>query len=189
MTTTQRNFLTFGALGALFLAGSFLQSRGSQARAAYATPVQVTNTSSAPAIGVDAEKLARIPYQSIQSTNTCNGNTGCYLQFTSPPAHTRLVIQHVSGFFWQAPGTTSPAGFYLDVGLNGTVFVPSQLIQGANGSVVFSMANQDALAYIDAGAGLSGFAEGTWLAGQPVTVAITGYLESCEITGCPAIQN
>lgn len=189
MTNTQRNLLTFGAMGALFLAGSFLQSRGSQARAAYSTPVQVMNTSSAPAIGVDAEKLARIPYQSVQSTTSCNGNTGCYLQFTSPPSGTRLVIQHVSGFFWQAPGTTSPAGFYIDIGLNGTVFVPSQLIQSTNGGVVFSMANQDALAYIDAGSGVAGFAEGAWLTGQPVTVAVTGYLENCAITGCPAIQH
>lgn len=188
MTNTQRNLLMFGAFGALFLTGAFLQSRGSQARGAYSTPVQVMNTSSAPVIGVDAEKLARIPYESIQYSNTCNGSTGCYMQFTSPPAGYRLVVQHVSGYFWQAPGTTLPAGFYLDVGIAGTVYVPSQLIQSTNGGVVFSMANQDALAYIDAGSGISGWAIGNWLSGQPVNVAVTGYLENCSITGCPAIQ-
>ncbi len=189
MTNTQRNFLIAGAAGVLFFAGSLLDSHTGQAKGAYSTPVQVMNTSAAPVIGVDAEKLARIPYQSSQYSNTCSGLNGCGLQFTSPPPGYRLVIQHVSGFFWQAPGTTLPASFYLNSNLKMVLAAPSQIVQSTNGGVVFSMVNQDALVYFDAGSLIYGFAEGNWLSGQPVSVVLSGYLENCAITGCPAIQS
>lgn len=201
MTKTQRNLLTFSAVGALFLAGSFLQSRGSRADGAtYATPVQVMNTSSAPVIGVDAEKLARIPYQetigttsSTQGTSPgdyfCPNTNSCQMYFIPPPTGYRLVIQHVSAFYWENSGTSQPPLFYLDLGLNEVFALPATFVQSYDPPIVMAVMNQDVLAYVDAGTGMTGISAGSFPgAGFPETVTLTGYLENCSITGCPAIK-
>lgn len=192
MTNTQRKLLFAGVLGALFVAGSFLQSRGSQAKGAYSTPVQIMNTSSSPAIAVDAEKLARIPYQSSRFSNSCTGLTGCLLTFAPPPSGYRLVVQHVSGNLWQYPlvsGTQQPAWFYVDVGLTSVLSVPSTVGQSTDGSIMQSVINSDVLTYIDSGSAVNGFAMGNWQPGFPVSVTLSGYLENCAVTGCPAVIN
>jgi hypothetical protein len=100
MTQIKRSVFVIGAFGTLFLAGAFLQSRDSQAKGAVAAAVQVMNTSSAPAITVNAETQARIPYQSKASSTSCVAGVGtCQLTFTSPPAGYRLVTQHITGFY------------------------------------------------------------------------------------------
>lgn len=74
MKDVKRYIIGFAGAAGLFLIGSVMRSPGSQAKGAYSTPVQVMNTSIVPAIGVDAEKLARIPYQSTSRTTTCTND-------------------------------------------------------------------------------------------------------------------
>jgi hypothetical protein len=191
MTTKMRTALMIGVLGALFLVGSVIQSRGSQAKGAYATPVQVMNTSGAPAIGVDAEKLARIPYQSSYRTTSCTGVTNCFFQFTAAPTGYRLVVEQVSGLFEISNTATAP---------------PTGLIEGSNFLNVFAFTSANGQIYN--GTIMSGinipvkmlfdnsegspvafvYADYPSITGLPSTMTLSGYLENCSITGCPTIQ-
>jgi hypothetical protein len=192
VTNTKRNFFVLGGLGALFLSGAFLQSRDSQAKGAVSAAVQVMNTTSAPAITVDAEKLARIPYQSKASSSNCAAGVGtCQLSFTPAPAGYRLVAQHITAFYWLAPGTTQPPFLYLeDASLNTLAAAPATIVSGYDGAIVMAVLNQDIQMFFDSSdGGLVSVNSGNFAGpGFPETVTLTGYLENCSITGCPAIQ-
>ena len=192
MTKTQRNLFMLGATGALFLGGAFLQSRGSQANGAYSTPVQVMNTSSAPAVSVDAERLARIPYQSKAYSSSCAAGVGtCQVSFTPPPAGYRLVVQHINAFYWLTPGTTTPPFLYLEDGsLNELLTAPATIVQGFDGGIVMAVTNQNIEARFDPSDGSIFAVNSANFAGPgfPLTVTLSGYLENCSISGCPAIQ-
>src|SRR6516162_11836936 len=108
MTKAQRLAVSSAGLAGMFLIGSLTFHSGSQAKGAYSSPVTVMNTSSAPAIGVDAEKLARIPYQSSYRTTTCTGVTNCFFSFTAAPAGYRLVVENLSGLFELNNAATAP---------------------------------------------------------------------------------
>jgi hypothetical protein len=116
------------AFGGLFLIGSVMRSRDSQAKGAYATPVTVTNTSSAPAIGSSIDEPGRVPYVSsvLDLGNTCGLGFECDFNFPVVPAGHRLVIQEISGFiqfnynpgvfvqvFLSASGASSSQGQFL----------------------------------------------------------------------------
>ena len=86
------------ALGALFLIGSVMRSRYSQAKAAtYSTPVTVMNTSSAPAIGSAIDDPGRIPYSSLQQAFLAAPVSSQFFTFPPVTANHRLVITQVTG--------------------------------------------------------------------------------------------
>jgi len=191
MTNTKRNLFGAGMLGALFLAGSFMASRGSQAKGAYATPVQVMNTPSAPAIGVDAEKLARIPYQSSYRTTTCTGLTNCFFQFTAAPTGYRLVVEQVSGLFEISNTATAPPTGLIE----GSNFLNVFAFTAANGQIyngtIMSGINIPVKMLFDTSEGSPvAFVYGDYpsITGLPSEMTLSGYLENCSITGCPTIQ-
>lgn len=143
---------------------------------------------------LDAERLARIPFQSFV-TIACTDPGTCSSQYVSSssgvPAGHRLVIQHVSGYFYVPLGTApgpfmdlydynhTPKGHWYFVGRPGSPF-------GSSPTKVTFTVNEDVLAYFD-----SPQAPGIDVDGQSSVVngnvTVTGYLESCVVTGCPAI--
>src|SRR5215471_8089847 len=88
---------------ALFLIGSLMQSRSSQVKGVYSSPVTVMNPSSAPALGSSVDEPGRVPYVSqvaLQGQNCSQPQgTNCQFNFSTVPAGHRLVIQSMSGFF------------------------------------------------------------------------------------------
>ena len=130
---------------------------------------------------LDAEKLARIPYQSTQFT--VGGCVSCQLSFTAAPSGHRLVLQHISA---QLQGSTQLA-LSVGTGLIGFSYQPSWTFEGTLGTSNTCGINQDLLGYFDPADGTPNVTVpgGGVLNG---TVTLTGYLENCSITGCPAIQ-
>lgn len=191
MTKLQRNFMIAGAAGALFLAGSLLDSHSGQAKGAYSTPVQVMNTSAAPAIGVDAEKQARIPYQSTYRTTTCINVTNCFFQFTAAPSGYRLVVENISGIFELSNSATAPVTGLIE----GSSFLNTFGFTSTNGQIfngtIMSGINQSTRMVFDPSEGNPvAFVYGDYpsIEGLPSFITLSGYLENCSITGCPTIQ-
>ena len=131
---------------------------------------------------LDAERLARIPYQSTNFTS--GGCVSCQLSFTAAPPGHRLVLQHISA---QLQGSTQLA-LSVGTGLIGFSYQPSWTFEGTLGTSNTCGINQDLLAYFDPADGQPNVTVpgGGLLNG---TVTLTGYLENCSITGCPAIQH
>ena len=188
---TKSTVVSIAVLGAMFLAGSIMRSRGSVANGAYASPVQVMNTSAAPVIGVDAEKLARIPYQSTYRTTTCVDVTNCFFQFTAAPFGFRLVVENISGIFELSNAATAPVTGLIEGSnfLNTFGFTSSQG-QIFNGTIMSGI-NQPTRMVFDSSEGNPvAFVYGDYpsIQGLPSFITLSGYLENCTITGCPTIQ-
>jgi hypothetical protein len=180
--------LSAAVLGGLFLVGSLLHSRDSQAKGAtYSTPVTVMNTTSQPALGADVEKLARVPFQSEATGAVCLIDTCTYDFNKLVPAGSRLVIENLSGHF-QTPSSSPVTGVSGDLvtgGTHGVLHFSAPLGDSLFSSrhAAFSML---ARGYIDASDGpIFASVSAFWNTGS---LTLTGYLENCSITGCPAIQ-
>lgn len=191
MTKLKRNILVFTGVGVLFLAGSIMETKGSKANGAYSTPVQVMNTSSAPAVGVDAEKLARIPYQSTYRNATCVGLTNCFFSFTPAPSGYRLVVENISGLFEIANNATAPPTGLIE----GSNFLNTFAFTATNGQIfngtIMAGVNQPTRMLFDSSEGSPvAFVYGLYpsIQGLPSFITLSGYLENCSITGCPTIQ-
>lgn len=126
--------LSAAALGGMFLIGSLMHSHGSEAKGAYSTPVQVMNTSAAPAIATSIDEPGRAPYVSsvLDLGKNCGLGFECDFNFPQVPAGHRLVVQEFSGFiqltfnpsawievFLSASGATSSEGQFI---VNATSF-------------------------------------------------------------------
>jgi len=191
MNKAQRILMMSGMLAGMFLIGSMVRHPGSEAKGGYATPVQVMNTSSAPAIGVDAEKQARIPYQSSYRTTTCTGLTNCFFSFTAAPNGYRLVVENLSGLFEINNAATAPPTGLLE----GSSFLNVFAFTAANGQIfngtIMSGINIPVKMVFDPQEGNPvAFVYGNYpsITGLPSTMTLSGYLENCSITGCPTIQ-
>jgi hypothetical protein len=87
--------LSAAALGGLFLVGSLMRSRDSQAKGAtYSTPVTVMNTQSGPVLSQDVDHPARHPY-SATCTRDQQGSTLSCIPSPPPPANAEVVIQNI----------------------------------------------------------------------------------------------
>src|SRR5215469_4900005 len=188
MNKTKRFLVVCGGMTGLFLIGSLMEHPGSQAKGAYSTPVQVMNTSSAPAIGADAEKLARIPYQSSYRTTVCTGVTNCFFSFTAAPSGYRLVVENLSGLFEINNAATAPPTGLLE----GSSFLNVFAFTAANGQIfngtIMSGINIPVKMVFDTTEGNPvAFVYGNYpsITGLPSTMTLSGYLENCSVTGCP----
>ena len=196
MNKTKRFLISAAALVALFLIGSLTYHRGSQAKAGYSTPVQVMNTTAAPGVVVDADTATRIPYQSNQIINTCNGLVNCgFPAFTAVPAGYRLVVTNVSGFFNLASNSPAVAG-YLE-----NFHLPQQNFWGLNAPIggtgfngeSFAGLNQNVTAVFDANEFPFVVVYANFLNNFPQAVNVSGYLLNCNAVygpgGCPPVQH
>jgi hypothetical protein len=163
------------------------------ARAVYTTPVTVYNTNTQPVQGADVEKMARIPYLSSVTPQSCASGPGaCFYFFTSPPAGYRLVVENIAGYFQVSPAATAPLAGYIETGnpqfrMLGAFTAPLGQIDG--GGHIQATVNQPTKFYVDASdPGFLAVASSNWSNGSSAMIA-TGYLENCSITGCPAVQH
>lgn len=189
--------LSAAALGGMFLIGSLMHSHGSEAKGAYATPVQVMNTSAAPDINSSIDEPGRAPYVSsvLDLGNSCGLGFECDFNFPQVPAGHRLVVQELSGFiqfyyspsawievFMTASGATSSAGQFI---VNGTTFGNTSF-GGTRASFT-----QPFHAYFDAGTTpvISVQARNATFPNDNSTEVATlkGYLIDCTAAPCSAI--
>jgi len=187
MNKITRYAIGFATVAGLFFAGSLMESRESQAKGGYSSPVTVFNTSSNPVQGVDVEKLARIPYQSNSAAGGCAGNT-CLYVFSAAPAGFRLVAEYLSGKLLASTSSVTGAvvGEIDDNTLTATVYFEGPLGETQN---AFSQAivSQPIKMYVDSSHGAPfAVVASKWNIGN---LTLTGYLENCSITACPAIQH
>ncbi len=179
-------------LGGLFLIGSVMRSRDSQAKGAYSTPVMVMNTNSQPGSVLDAERATRIPYESASVQGGAGLQWYTFAGFTKAPAGYRLVVENVSGGFYLTPGSAAPTGF-LTSDQNSLIMwgLPGASLSGPLFNQVFSGLNQNVIAYFDAGEGpvVKINANLEALFGFSGQVVLTGHLENCATTGCPPVQH
>jgi len=154
--------------------------------------VGVANTSANPVPTVDTERAARIPYQSAVSNATCSGNgNACFFYFAAPPSGYRLVAENLSGYFQISPAATVPVVGYLEditASFNFMASFTAPLGQLDLGGHIQAAFNQPTRFYFDRTENsLVGVVSANWSNGNNELV-LTGYLENCSITGCPAIQ-
>ena len=121
--------LSAAALGGMFLIGSLMHSRGSEAKGAYATPVQVMNTTAAPAIASNIDSPGRAPYVSsvLDLAKNCSVGFECDFNFPQVPAGHRLVVQELSGFI-QFNGFSPGAWVEVFLSASGASFSEGQFI-------------------------------------------------------------
>lgn len=179
------------AVGAVGIVGLIALVTPKTAHALVATMVQVVNTSTNPVQSVDAEKIARIPYQSSYRTTTCTGVTNCFFSFTAAPSGYRLVVEHISGLFELSNSATAPptglieGSSFLNVfaftASNGQIF-NGTIMAGVNIPVrmVFDTSEGNPVAFV--------YGNYPSITGLPSVMTLSGYLENCSVTGCPTIQ-
>ena len=192
MKKAKRYVVVPAALAGMFLIGSVVRHPGSQAKGAYNTPVQVMNTSSAPALGADVEKLARIPYESTAVGSNCPSGGGvgaCFFNFAAVPAGYRLVVENLSGYFQISPAATAALMGYVE---NNSFRIKAgftaplgQIDLGGHIQCAFDNPTRF---YADPGEGVFAVASANWSNGS-TSMVLSGYLENCSITGCPAVQH
>lgn len=192
MTKMTRNVLMFAGSGALFLAGSLMESQGSKAKGGYSTPVTVMNTNVNSVPSLDTEKLARIPYESTATAASCPapGNVGaCFFSFAAVPTGYRLVVENLAGYFQISPAATAPVEGYLENNsfrIKEAFAAPlGQIDLGGHIQAAFNSATRF---YVDVGESAFAVASSNWSNGNSEMV-LSGYLENCSITGCPAVQH
>jgi hypothetical protein len=160
------------------------------AHALVAALVQVTNTTANPAITSDADEATRIPYQSKQTwTISMAGVTEVVTQTATVPAGYRLVITNVSFNAFAESGNPVPSA---TISSN---FAPDSLFPSFTGVYTgpaqgHAIGNQNLIRYIGAGDSPNVsliYDAAVNISGQFNIVTVTGYLENCSVTGCPAI--
>jgi hypothetical protein len=181
----------------MFLVGSLTYHSGSQAKGAFASPVQVMNTTSSPGVVLDADTATRIPYQSNVMVQAAGGVQNlAFSGFTGVPTGYRLTVKNVSGFFNLQMGSTPIAGYMENFHL------PNQHFWGVNAPIggtgfngeSFAGLNQEVTGYFDAGEFPFVVIYGNFMgAGFNQFVNVTGYLQSCmalyATATCPPLQN
>jgi len=186
----KRYVLSFAALAGMFLIGSLTYHSGSQAKGAYSTPVTVMNTSSSSVPNLDTEKLARIPYESTATASNCPSSGGvgaCFFNFSTPPSGYRVVVENVSGYFQISPAATGDLVGYIENGAfrikAGFTAPRAQVDLGGHIQCAFDNPTRF---YIDSGEGVFAVASANWSNGAS-SMVVSGYMENCSITGCPAV--
>jgi hypothetical protein len=149
--------------------------------------VQVGNTKSSPANALDVERAARIPYESSQQSIGYPQETST---FPAAPSGYRLVLQHVSCTFLMNSGATQLPLVTLytnDGSYTARASFMGQL--GGIGSNTYGAVNTDILSYWDPANGQPlVIANGDFYPSVVNFVTLSGYLENCSVTGCPAVQ-
>jgi hypothetical protein len=153
-----------------------------------ATLVQVANTTANPVVAEDADRASRISYQSQASFGGAygcySGFSPCLLQgFGAAPAGYRLVLQNIDALLQVANGDPVPFGFVNSAGAQSANFIGGYA--GHNVAVI----NQHVTSYYNAGDSPSIIITANWYAESGAFVTLTGYLENCGVTGCPAVQH
>jgi hypothetical protein len=189
MNITRKFFTGLAAAASLIAIGALAPKA---AKAVYSSPVSVVNTNTQPVPGVDVEKLARIPYESTATAANCPnpGVSGaCFFTFAAVPTGYRLVVENLAGYFQISPGATADPVGYLENSafrVKGAFTAPrGQLDLGGHTQAAFSYATRY---YVDASENIFAVVSALWSNGNSEMI-LSGYVENCSITGCPAVQH
>lgn len=178
-------------LGGIFLAVLLIAALAPRAtHGLVAALVQVANTTTNPAVTSDADRSTRLPYQSFVSfTPSSSGVSPQSVSTATVPAGYRLVIQNVSANISIQTANPVPSACIS------SNFSPSLAFPCFTGTFIGSVVdegifNQQVTRYIGPGdtpiVTFLGDFYSTCAGCSSVTV--TGYLENCSVTGCPAIE-
>jgi hypothetical protein len=182
-------------VGAVALTAMVLSVAAPKAvHATVAALVQVVNTTANPAVTLDAETSTRIPYQSYQTYNTFSGGfIGFTLTYPTVPAGYRLVIQNVNSLFYEYLSSGETLSDIVPQGNITTAFAPDKAFPSFTGSMSggaystpTALFNSSITRYV--GPGDTPYVNMTAVVepSQIIGVTVTGYLENCAVTGCPA---
>ena len=186
MTNSRRTIWAVVALGALLTAASLLRSRGYDGR----PPFPAALNGNPPLPAADVERIARVPYQSSTANSGCVGMVaGCTFIFSPAPSGYRLVVENLSGWFQLSPGAAPPVVLLKDASTHAALGFTGALGQPINNGVAAAL-NQPARAYFDPSDGnIFALVTASFPAvSSPQRMTLTGYLENCSVTACPAIQ-
>jgi hypothetical protein len=173
------------ACGTLAVAGAIMLFSAHRIEAQYTSPVKVLNTSAAPAIASVIDDQARVPYLSYQAVTPPANAGSLTFNFPAVPANHRLVVQHLTGWLFVAPGSPT----FVSLGQPG--FSPMSAFQtqplGGGATSVF---DQPVLGYFDAGQQPQVYAidQSNFLQGTS-TLTLTGYMIDCSAAPCAAIAH
>ena len=179
-------------LTGLFLIGPLMRSPHSQANGAYSTPVTVLNTSANAVPSLDLAMVSRIPYESTsQPTGNCPNGSGvqtCSFSFPAPSTGFRLVVENVGGFLTLEPTATfAPyAALFNQDGFRNTFWSFTGTLGQPRGGAVPASFNQAARAVFDSlDTAPLVLVTADYIGGVGEFMTLSGYLESCAVTGCP----
>lgn len=182
-------------LGGIFLAALLIAALAPKAtHGLVAALVQVTNTTANPAVTLDAETSTRLPYQSYQTYKTGSGGfLAITLTYPEVPVGYRLVIQNVNSLFFSTLSGGETLSDIVPVGNITTAFAPDKAFPSFTGSMsggAFStptaLINANITRYVGPGDTPSVNLSAVVDSAQTIGVTVTGYLENCAVTGCPA---
>lgn len=178
-------------LGGIFLAALLIAALAPKAtHGLVAALVQVTNTTANPASTLDADHATRIPYQDYEdfgSASSGNGITG--VSFAQVPTGYRLVIENINARLAVQSDNSVPTAC---ISSNFSPFKEFPCVTGVyTGSQGgFGVVNQEMIRYIGPGDTpvLNIIADFSSCSAGPFcdSATISGYLENCAVTGCPA---
>ena len=181
-----------GVLAGLFFAGAWMQSRESQLKGAvYSSPVTVVNTSANPGSMLEAEKASRIPYVSTVSQScTSGGQSACVFTFTAAPAGYRLMVETLGSTI--AATTNAGVVATLESKANAVISVSTNVFTPLVGQLGYAGFAQNVNMVFDPPDGqplVLVNANYTNAAPFPEVVTLTGYLQNCSVSPCPAVQH
>jgi len=188
MTLVKRILMGLGSIALLALLMALVVPK---ARAVVATLVQVVNTASNPVPNLDTERNGRILYEATLVQPSCPAGYGCVFEFAVVPSGYRLHAENFNANVYSAQGATAPPAAILLDNTTTHQFFLSGVLGPALGqsSWLGSGLNQRITAYFNAGVQPMVQLYADWATGLPQAVTLTGYLEDCAVTGCPAVQN
>ncbi len=159
------------------------------AHALVAALVQVTNTTANPAITWDADHATRVPYQSRQTwTIAAKGSTDAIFQTATVPSGFRLVITNVSFDALAESGNPVPFAT-ISSAFAPEVSFPSFTGVYTGSSQGHAIGNQTLIRYLGPGDSpvvAVNYDAAVTPPGALNVGTVTGYLENCSVTGCPA---
>lgn len=147
--------------------------------ATYSTPVTVVNTTANPGSVLDANTATRVPYQ---STGVCTGSP-CVVNFALVPLGFRLVVEYIGGNALQSSTGTFDEGQLSATAAFGGSAGWSTIVPAAHSGAGSAVFGQPIRAYIDPGTPSFTVLGG---AGTQAQAFLTGYLQDCSVSPCPA---
>ena len=149
MTKLKSTLLGVAMLTFLWLVSSSLRTSGNQAEAEGIFAVPAGNAGR-PVSQIDAERLARVPYQSAATNSGCVGMVGsCTFIFRPVPAGHRLIVENLSGWFQLSATASAPPVVLLKDASSRTALGFTGTVGQTLGGNTYAALNQSTRAYFD----------------------------------------
>jgi hypothetical protein len=104
-----------------------------------------------------------------------------------PPSDYRVVVENLSGHFQISPAANADLVGYIENNCIKTGFTAPRGQMDPGGHIQCAFDNSTRF-YVDPREGVFAVASANWSNGAS-SMVMSGYLENCSITGCPAVQH